>query len=90
MNNCGHLPFCRLMFMWKKWPGSCDLYKKPLCSSLMHREQCSGFCINNKHRDSNQAGNNVYFDATWCLMPDKMLEHSSCWIQHGKKSYPKS
>lgn len=56
----------------------------------MQREQCSGFCINNKHRDSNQAGNNVYFDATWCLMPDKMLEHSSCGIQHGKKSYPKS
>lgn len=28
------------------------IFAKPLCSSLMHREQCSGFCINNEHRDS--------------------------------------
>lgn len=89
MSNYGHLPFCRLMF---------TCIKMTMILWSLQNPSVPFWCIENSavdfvsimNTETATKRNNVYFDATWCLMPDKMLEHSSCWIQHGKKSYPKS
>lgn len=89
MSNYGHLPFCRLMFTCIKMTMILWSLQNPSVPLWCIENSAVDFVsIMNTETATKQATMFILMQlGVWCQIK---CYNSSCWIQHGKKSYPQS